>query len=89
MAEKYLNFTCPKCGQHILEEIMTNCIQSSAIDTITDEGHVYYDETSTDLGEVDHYQCQNCNYVLKDENDIKISLPEELVEWLNKHCKQE
>ena len=89
MAEKYLNFKCPKCGQNILEEIMVNCIQASSIDTISDEGFVDYDNASTDFGEVSHYQCLNCGYILTDENDIKISLPSELVNWLKKHCQQD
>ena len=67
MAEKYLNFTCPKCGQHILEEIMINCIQSSAIDTITDEGHVYVDG-----GIIDNFPIQLMKKKLKNTIGLAI-----------------
>ncbi len=81
-----LKFKCPnkrnKCTSNSVEEVMVNVVQSSTIDYIDEEGYVDYENTSTDGGEVDRYQCCQCGYVLKDELGGTIDTPEELVEWL-------
>jgi len=81
-----LKFKCPnksnKCKSNRVEEVMVNVVQSSTIDYIDEEGYVDYENTSTDGGEVDRYQCSQCGYVLKTELGGTINTPEDLVEWL-------
>lgn len=52
-----------------------------------DTDYAIKDETNPTLedGEIDHYQCMRCCYVLKDDNGKAITTPEELYEWLIEH----
>ncbi len=77
-----LKFKCPKCNHNQLEEVMINVVQSSTISEIDSEEYIDYENSSTDGGEVDRYQCSQCGYVLKNELGGTIDTPEELVEWL-------
>jgi len=86
-----LKFKCPKCGHTELEEVMTDCILTSVIGVIDGEGAVDYDDkriTTTD-GEVHHYQCVACGFILSDNNDVDVNNNEELAEWLKENCKQD
>jgi predicted RNA-binding Zn-ribbon protein involved in translation (DUF1610 family) len=89
---KVLKFKCPKCGKKVLEEVMVEVTQSSSISAIEDDNGVVfldYENTSTDGGEVDRYQCMECGYILKNKKyHCDISTPEELAEWLKDNCKQ-
>jgi len=86
-----LKFKCPKCGKKVLEEIMVEVVQSSSISEIQDDdGTVYidYENSSTDGGEVSHYQCVECGYIIKDEDDNNINNHDDLAIWLKDNCKQ-
>jgi len=75
---KELQFTCPECHTHKLDEVMSDVIQYSTIGIIEvdDNGMlaVDYAETYCENGSVDHYECGRCGYILPDvssENDLK------------------
>ena len=88
-AEKYLKFKCPECSDTRLQEICSGVVQSATCDFITDTGIIDYGETSYDGGELSHYQCLKCGYVIRDGNDCNIDSEEELVAWLKEHCPQD
>lgn len=62
------DFTCPQCGEHVVEEVMNEVTQTSVITNIEQDEHGIvccdYDQKSvtTEGGDVDtiHYQCSNC-----------------------------
>lgn len=77
-----MKFKCPECDSNQLEEVMIDVVQSSIISEIDSEGYVDYENTSTDGGEVDRYQCSKCGHLIKNEIGGKINDVEELAEWL-------
>jgi len=40
---------------------------------------------TTEYGQIDRYQCINCGWVIRDENENAITNPEDLFEWLIEH----
>ena len=90
--EKYLKFKCPKCSHTVLEEVLTDVVQSSTCDFITEDGYVDYGVVSYDGGNLDRYQCMECGFVLKNGDDTVYSTvidSEELAKWLKKNCPQD
>jgi hypothetical protein len=84
---KVLKFKCPACDSNELEEVMTNVTQYSSI-SIIEEGEngvvaIDYANNNCEDGEVDHYQCMGCGYILTGVHDEI-----DLAEWLKKNCKQ-
>jgi len=57
-------FICPKCKGNVLEEIMTDVVQSSSIDCIDKPHDVEYVDTSTDGGTLDRIQCMRCGFIV-------------------------
>ena len=61
-------WTCPECGEHVIEEVMLGVTQSSSVDVIEllDDGTITvdYGEVSHDGGDTDsiYYQCIGCGY---------------------------
>lgn len=88
---KELKFICPKCKGEILEEVMTDVVQYSSIGSISEDGSVDYcvNGISHEGGEVELYQCHDCAYILKIDNDDNVNCEDELVQWIKKYCKQE
>jgi len=80
---KNVEFTCPKCGEIHLEEIMVDVTVTSMMsDLCIEDGFVncrYIKQTNED-GIVDHYRCENCSYVLTINGDIVNDL-EGLARW--------
>lgn len=72
-----INFKCPdpNCGCDRLEEVMTDVVQSTTIDSIESDGTIEFrkDSATFDGGEVDHYKCTQCGltpYDVEPENDL-------------------
>jgi DNA-directed RNA polymerase subunit RPC12/RpoP len=70
-------FTCPKCGSHILEEVMCGVIQTTVISDVeemeTGVACDYVEATPTyDEGEVTHYQCGHCGEIVA-ENETELA----------------
>ena len=84
-----LKFQCPKCKREDLEIVETDVIMTSLIVEI-DEGNCFeYDLIDTGGGCVDRFQCLECGYVLKNDDEQAITTEEEVVEWLRKNCCQD
>ena len=63
-----IEFTCPKCGNHTLEEVMVGTVASTDIHVIECGGDIFLDyvsEPTLDGGEVSRYQCGECGWVIK------------------------
>lgn len=77
MAKVEAVFTCPRCGEHKLEEVMIGVIQTTVITDVeaTDMGLACgYGDTSHDEGEVEHYQCGHCGHTVAESEDDLIKL---------------
>jgi DNA-directed RNA polymerase subunit RPC12/RpoP len=70
-----MQFTCPDCHSHILEEISTNVTVASQIINISEDCLDYGEQTNED-GELERYQCANCGYILP------VFTHQELIEWI-------
>lgn len=60
-------FKCPKCGCDKLEEVVTNCTQSSSIASVEQEGgrlYPEYENTETEGGELERIQCVTCGRLI-------------------------
>jgi len=58
-------FTCPKCGSHRLEEVMTGVTVTSSVISVRDGGDIEYGLQSNEDGEVDCYQCMDCGLAIE------------------------
>lgn len=73
-----MNFVCPRCESHRLEEILLGVVQATEVDNITDHNGdpcIEYGEISLDDGHVSHFQCLKCGEHIADDE-------EDLLEWL-------
>ena len=59
-----VEFTCPACGKHRLEEVMVGVTVASIIIAIPDCGDLNYGEQTNENGTVDRYQCVDCGFVI-------------------------
>jgi len=84
-----LKFKCPSCNKEDLEIVETDITMTSLIVEIDEESCFEYDLIDTGGGTVGRYQCLECGFVLKDENEQVITTEEEVVEWLRKNCCQD
>lgn len=79
---------CPQCGSKALEEVLVHVTQTTAFEQVICEGGItepVYQNSSTEGGEVDRYQCLLCGFVLKDDQGRTINNTEGLRQWLEKH----
>ena len=88
-----LKFTCPGCKGNRLEEVMENVTVSSEVTNIDDEGDHDYGIQTNENGELSHFQCVKCGYILEikdgEGNDRSVTEPDELAEWIRENCPQE
>ena len=80
-----LQFTCPKCGEHNLQEAI-NVLQIFPIKGITDgiefdygnvqDGHGTYDA-------IDHYACADCGYIVGDGHIKSVN---DMIQWIKENC---
>jgi hypothetical protein len=85
-----VNFKCKECGASELEEIAFNCVVASDIlDVVQGElvgelfAEIQYGEQATDYGEVERYQCKNCECKISPRN------ADELFEFLKQKHEEE
>jgi hypothetical protein len=74
-------YTCPRCGKHELEEILTDVTVASLIETINEDGEMEYSTVENTDGELDRYACADCGCHVGDNGSV-IKDPEELYEYL-------
>jgi len=86
---KKRTFKCPDCGCKDIEEVMVSVVQFTVIDGVewsSDDPIVHYssDRRNSEGGEVSHYQCFECGYVIIQPGGNIITTPEELFLWIRK-----
>ena len=84
-----LQFTCPDCGKHKLGSV-EQVIMTYPISNLDAEGNFDYDYDNPTAGdgEVLAYQCMNCGYELKDEQEFVIQNCVSAAEWIKDHSKK-
>jgi len=85
---KSLTFTCPECGSNVIEDVTVNVSLFSRITSLNEDGDFEYDLEDSSDGELSHYQCWHCGYVIVDENGLKINDCLELVKWLKSRAEK-
>ena len=68
--EFHYTFKCPKCGCPTFEEILINVTQSTTFQRVNCDAEITepdYQNTSTEGGEINRYQCQSCGFILQNE----------------------
>lgn len=71
-------FKCPSCGCGKLEEMMTDCVQSTNIAVVDKSGAADYENSSTEGGVIDRIQCLECGHVVADSYE---KLVEQAEKW--------
>lgn len=80
-----LKFKCQKCGCDRLEEVMDGVTLTTNINSVYEGGDTDYGEDYSNGGSIDRFQCVNCGYELRWDDDMVVSSTEELYDWLKKH----
>jgi len=85
-----IRFICPSCGENVLGSV-EEVILTYPITSITDKGDLYYDTDNPTAGDgqVIAYQCMNCGFELKNEDENTIEDCTKVAEWCIKNCSQE
>ncbi len=84
----HYTFKCPRCGSPTFEEILTGVTQSTTFQRVACDEEITepdYQDTSTEGGEINRYQCQACGFVLQDEHGRIINGTQSLRQWLEKN----
>ena len=76
---KKLKLKCPECGCETGEEVMKARTYSPIVE-IDEEGQVEYGNTETEYEDIDRYQCEECNTLIKHKTGYKIGNLEQLAE---------
>ena len=84
-----LKFKCPSCKKEDLEIVETDVTMTSLVVEIDEDAYFEYDLIDTGGGCVDRFQCSECGYVLKNDDEKIITTEEEVVDWLRKNCDQD
>lgn len=78
----HLQFECPECSCCKLVEIMTASKVTSPIISVSNGGQLDYGHVVINDGEFSHYECEQCGYVIVDEEDGTIDDGVELANYL-------
>jgi rubredoxin len=81
-------FKCPKCGCRTFEEILINVTQSTTFQRVNCDAEITepdYQNTSTEGGKINGYQCQSCGFILQNEHGDTINDTQALRQWLEKN----
>lgn len=83
-------FTCPNCGHNELGSV-ENVIITYPITKINDDGDLDYDFDNPTAGDsqVLAYQCLNCGYELKDEQESTIQDCTEVPKWIKNNSPEQ
>ncbi len=86
--EFHYTFKCPQCECATFEEILTNVTQSATFQRVNCDEEIAepnYQNTSTEGGEINRYQCQSCGFILCNERGETIHDPQALRDWMEKN----
>ena len=75
-----LEFTCPDCGCHQLKEVMVNAtVETDVVLNLDENGEhrITYGLSRTTDGDIHHYKCLACGYILM----INVNNVEGLARW--------
>lgn len=75
-----LKFVCPKCGDNVIEEVLYSATVIYEVSVDRDGDYVDVSAPYINDGEVERYQCRNCNFQIGEDGEITSS--EQLAEWL-------
>jgi Zn finger protein HypA/HybF involved in hydrogenase expression len=84
---KMRRFTCPKCGGHNLEDVVTGQWSKCKVIGVFEDGEIVPGFNRIDGNGDRWFQCGDCRYQLENENGL-ISDDDELVEWLFGRCPE-
>jgi predicted RNA-binding Zn-ribbon protein involved in translation (DUF1610 family) len=76
-------FTCPTCGEHRLEEILSGATVTSSVEGIWKDGDTEYGEVATEDGTIERFQCVDCGWKVPDCEDTTA-----LFEWLSERLEE-
>lgn len=62
-----LEFTCPQCKTHGIDEILSCSTVCTWINSIDEDGVVEHGMASNEGGYIVRYQCRNCGHVIVDD----------------------
>ena len=69
-----MNFECPRCGSHRIEEILIDVVQATEVTEVKDEDGfavLDYGDHTLDGGEVQGFQCLRCGeHIAKDQEEL-------------------
>ena len=80
-----LNFICPTCGCTLLEEVMEGVTIFNNMDSIAYNEHgesIQWGDTDHEDGRIARFQCNECGFMLEDDNFFLVTDYEGLIEWL-------
>ena len=82
-----VEFTCPKCGEHRLEEVSTGIEQTNEVFVIYPEGGgmIYGPPEYSDGDGIQRYVCGGCCEILRNKDGEPVKDLDDLVKWLGKH----
>lgn len=79
----YLRFTCPKCGDKQLDSVN----HTATVLGIYEDGSIEYFKTYG--GDIEHFRCHACRWIVENEKYGQIDDPEILASWLIENCDQD
>jgi len=77
-----LNFECPECKATKIEEVCKHAIISFTIEVYDDAGSTYTGLPSIHEHHTDHFQCNNCGWIIRNDDNQRIDELDDLAEWL-------
>ena len=83
--QNHLNFICPQCGETQLEEITVGVTVLNSIKAVCyNEDGINLDWGDSDYedGRIERFQCEECGFMLEDNDGFLVKNYEGLVAWL-------
>ena len=85
---EFLEFRCPQCDWHFLHEIRKCATISSTVSlcVIEEKREINRHKIhTTNEGLVDNYNCNQCGFILKKENQDKCQTFNDVEDFINRH----
>jgi transcription initiation factor IIE alpha subunit len=84
-----INFICPKCNSHILEELTENCVivnrvKNIAVDNSGSDAEYEQIEILGDDAFTSLFRCGECEMVLKDHEGVEITTLTDATKWIER-----
>ena len=79
---KKIEFTCPECGSHRLDEVKTGVTIKRAVTSITEPSFIDCGEPRIANHHVDYYQCASCDFFVRNEQGKVLYDGKSLIQWI-------